>query len=586
MKTATLSSQVSLDPVAVNSSAQRGIDRFFWWVAIFFVAEILLAVSTRMTRSWQWLALLLLVLMGLICTALIVRARNTLQLRTTTVIIIALLTRLPALFAAPLLDDDYFRFLWDGQQLAAGLSPYASAPSQHFLRGDLSSAWSAVLSEINHPDVPTIYGPSLQAVFALAVALSNADPWALKLLFIIADLALVIVLLQAGGARWLVLLYVVNPLVVKEISFSLHPDGLIAMAMTTAMLLLARLRPFLAGMCFAVVICAKLPLLLLAATLDLKNAAHRRAMLFCALIAVIAYLPFLFPDPMQPFAGLRAFADLWRVNALGYLAIEGIAGTYSRTLLTGFYVVCAIVAAYCVAHKKVPTATATVSYLALILFTAPTVNPWYWLPLLPLAVIAQRQDGALLLTPWLGSFALLLGYANGSTLADFGIATTLGEFSVFPVATVAQWLLMTAGFAYDLRRCLRNSTLYGAVRIPMPLSNALIRCRFPSVKQIPAQHVLDTATSAQPSLWIDIRSAYCPLDLAGRARSVTSLGEAQVLAAAFQQQHERGRVFISCAVGYASSEMALQLTGAGIDNVGNIEGGRRALARLQSAKAL
>ena len=583
MKTATLSAQVSRDPVAVNPSAQRGIDRLFWWVAIFFVAEILLAVSTRMTRSWQWLALLLLVLTGLICTALIVRARNTLQLRASTVIIIALLTRLPALFAAPLLDDDYFRFLWDGQQLAAGLSPYASAPSQHFLRVDLSSAWSAVLSEINHPDVPTIYGPSLQAVFALAVAVGNADPWALKLLFVVADLALVIVLLRAGCARWLVLLYVVNPLVVKEISFSLHPDGVIALAMTLALLLPARLRPFRAGMCFAVVICAKLPLLLLAATLDLKNVAHRKAMLFCALIAVIAYLPFIFPVPMQPFAGLRAFADLWRVNALGYLAFEWIAGTHSRTLLTGFYVVCAIVAAYCVAHKKVPTATATVSYLALILFTAPTVNPWYWLPLLPLAVIAQRQDGVLLLTPWLGSFALLLGYANGSTLADFGIATTRGEFSVFPVATVAQWLLVTAGFAYDLRRGLRNAALYVTARIPMPLSNALIRRRFPGVKQIPAQHVLDAATSAQPSLWIDIKSAYCPLDLAHRAHSVTSLAEAQVLAAAFQRQHERGRVVISCAVGYASSEMALQLTGAGIEHVANIEGGRRALARLQSA---
>ena len=198
-------------------------------------------------------------------------------------------------------------------------------------------------------------------------------------------------------------------------------------------------------------------------------------------------------------------------------------------------------------------------------------------------MIAQRQDGVLLLTPWLGSFALLLGYANGATLADFGVTSTRGEFSVFPVATVAQWLLMTAGFAYDLRRGLRNAALYVAVRIPMPLANALIRRRFPGVTQIPAQHVLDTATSAQPSLWIDIKSAYSPLDLARRAHSVTSLAEAQALAAAFQQQHARGRVFISCAVGYASSEMALQLTDAGMDNVGNVEGGRRALARLQSA---
>lgn len=583
MKKATLSSHIPRDPVAVNSQVQRGVDRLFYCIALFFIAEILLAISTRMARPWQWCALLLLILTGLICTLLIVRARNALSLRTSTVILIALCTRLPALFAAPLLDDDYFRFLWDGHQFAAGLSPYASAPSQHFLRVDLSSQWSTVLSEINHPDVPTIYGPSLQILFALAVALSDADPWALKLIFVATDVVLVIALLRAGCVRWLVLLYVVNPLAVKEIGFSLHPDGVIALSMTLALLALAHRRAFLAGVCATVVVCAKPPLLLLAAALNLKNAAHRKAISFCALIAAMAYLPFLFPDPMQPFVGLRAFADHWRFNALGYLAFEWVAGTQSRLLLAGFYVVCAAVTAYRVAYKNVSTATAAVFLSALILFTAPTVNPWYWLPLLPLAVIAQCQDGELLLTPWLGSFALLLGYANGSTLADFGITSTRGEFSVFPVATVAQWLLMVAGFAYDLRRSVLDAAIDVAIRIPISLSNALIRRRFPGVTQIPAQRVLDGATMAQPILWIDIASKYCPLDLAGRARAVTSLTEAQTLITTFQQQHRQGRVVISCAVGYRSSEMAAQLSRAGIKSVGNVEGGRRALARLSTA---
>ena len=416
--------------MAVNPQRKLKIDRLFFGLALFVAAEILLAISTRIARPWQWLALLLLIVTGLMCTVLITRARDTLSISTSTVIIIALLTRLPALLAAPLLDDDYFRFLWDGHQLVVGLSPYASAPSRHFLRDDLSSAWSAVLSEINHPDVPTIYGPSLQVLFALAVALSDADPWALKLIFVATDVALVIVLLRAGCARWLVLLYVVNPLVVKEIGFSLHPDGVIALS-------------------------------------------------------------------------------------------------------------------------------------------------------LPLAVIARRQDATLLLTPWLGSFALLLGYANGSTLADFGITGTRGEFSVFPVATVAQLLLMVAGFAYDLRRCLVDAGLWVAVRIPMSLSNALIRQRFPSVTQIPPRRVWDSATAAQPTLWIDVTSACCPLDLAGRAQAVTSFIEAQALATTFQQQHRRGQIVISCAVGYRSSEMAAQLTRAGIENVSNVEGGRRALAHLR-----
>lgn len=583
MKKASLSSNTPRDPVAVDPQRKFGVDRLFYGVALFFIAEILLAISTRMARPWQWMAVLLLVLTGLICTVLIVRARNVLQPPMSTVVIAALLTRLPALFALPLLDDDYFRFLWDGHQLAAGLSPYASAPSQHFLRIDISSAWAAVLSEINHPDVPTIYGPSLQALFALAAAVGGADPWALKLLLVVVDVALVVVLLRAGCACWLVLLYVVNPMAVKEIGFSLHPDGIIALSMTLAMLALARGRAFQAGVCAAVVMCAKLPLLLLAATLDLKNATHRKAMVFCALIIATAYLPFLVPDPAQPFAGLRAFADQWRFNALGYLAFEWIAGAHARLWLVGFYMVLAAICAYGVACKKLSTVNAAVLFLTLILFTAPTVNAWYWLPLLPLAIIAQRQDGALLLTPWLGSFALLLGYGNGSTLADFGAQGARGEFSVFPIATAAQLFLMVAGFGYDLRRTARDVALYAAVRIPTPLSNALIRRCFPRVTQIAAQRVLEMARTDHAMLWIDITSAYCPFDSSGRAQAVTSLTEAVAFASHFQQQHRQEPIVISCAVGYRSSEMAAQLTRAGIENVGNVEGGRRALAVASSS---
>ena len=534
-----------------------------------------------MARPWQWSALLLLISTGLLCTLVVARARDALPLRASTVICIALLTRLPALFAAPLLDDDYFRFLWDGHQVLAGFSPYASAPSDHFLRVDLSSAWASVLSEINHPDVPTIYGPSLQAVFALAVALGNADPWALKLLFVAVDVALVLVLLRAGCTRWLVLLYVVNPLAVKEIGYCLHPDGLIALPMTLALLALTRLRPFQAGVCAAVVVCAKLPLLLLVAALNLKNAAHRKAIFFCALIAAIAYLPFLFPDPMRPFVGLRAFADVWRFNALGYLVFEWIGGAQSRMVLTYFYIVGAAVTAYSVAYKNASTAKAAVMFLAVILFTAPTVNPWYWLPLLPLAIVTQRQDGTLLLTPWLGSFVLLLGYVDGSMLADFGVTRIRGEFSVLPAATILQFMTIFAGFAYDLRRIALDAALYVAVRIPMTLSNALIRQRFSGVTQIPAQRVLDLAAAAQAILWIDIASPYCPLDLSAYAEPVTSQAEAQARATMFQQEHRQGRIVISCAAGYRSSEMAVRLTRAGIENVSNVEGGRRALAHLR-----
>ncbi len=385
------------------------------------------------------------------------RQRDTLLLSTRMVFLFAIATRLPALFSAPLLDDDFFRFLWDGYQITQGVSPYASAPSAHFLRTDITAAWAAVLSEINHPDVPTIYGPSLQAVFWLATTFSDADPVALRLLFVAADVALVALLLRVGAPPWLVMLYVVNPLVVKEIGFSLHPDGLIGLWLTLTLLAVLRHRPFAAGIFAGLAVCAKLPLVLLAAALNMRLDVHRRVVVGCVLLTTCAYLPFVIPNAAEPFAGLRAFADLWRYNALGFVVFERItdSGLGARGVLAIFYVVCAAILSYRVANHKTPLATGLVLFFALILFMAPTVNPWYWLPLLPLGIVAAAHDRVLLITPWVGSFALMLGYCNGGLLADLGwsagnAAARASEFSVLTPATLAQLILICAAFAYDL----------------------------------------------------------------------------------------------------------------------------------------
>ena len=292
--------------------------RLFFFTASFIAAESLLAISTHTTRPWQWLALLLMIATGLICTLFIARHRFALGISGFVVMALAVLTRLPALFAAPLFDDDYFRFLWDGYQLLSGASPYATTPASHFSQAVGDVAWEHVLSGVNHPDVATIYGPSLQALFWVAALVGGASPIVLKALFVAADIGLVALLLRVGAAPWMVMLYVVNPLAIKEIGFSLHPDGVIALWLTLALFSLQRGRVLRAALYAAAVVCAKLPLLLLAATLNLKNPLHRRMAAWCLLLSVCTYLPFLFPDPALPFIGLREFADVWRYNALGF----------------------------------------------------------------------------------------------------------------------------------------------------------------------------------------------------------------------------------------------------------------------------
>ena len=375
----------------------------------------------------------------------------------------AAVTRLIPLFAQPIFDDDYFRFLWDGYQLTHGVSPYSSAPAANVARGDLTEPWHDVLAQINHPEVPTIYGPFLQAIFALAVFVGGSQPVALQAVFCGVDLALIGVLLRVGSnPRW-VMMYAVNPLVIKEICFSLHPDGVIAATLAFAVLLLAKQRALISGFWMAAVVCAKLPLALLACALNTRDPMHRNAAMWAAIIAMALYTPFMLGGT-DPFIGLKTFAYDWRFNALGYSVFEWLAGAQARVMLAVFYVGSGLALAVLAMQYRLDTATALSTWLAVIVAFSPAVNPWYWLPLLPLAVMAQNTRGTTLITPWVGSFALLLAYVNGGLLAELGTHSTLAPFEVHPAARAIETILLLWVLGYDLVHIQRRQICANAIR--------------------------------------------------------------------------------------------------------------------------
>ena len=451
------------DPVAADLRLTPRVSRLFLACCICLIAaEVSLAIASHGTRFSPWPSLAALVTSGLACTLWLALRRDPPAPGIGFVLCFAAATRLIPLMAHPLFDDDYFRFLWDGYQLIHGVSPYASAPAANLARTDLPEAWLDVLAQINHPEVPTIYGPFLQAIFAFAVSVGGAQPIGLQLMFCGVDLALIAVLLRVGLApRW-VMMYVVNPLVIKEICFSLHPDGVIAAALCFSVLTLARQRAAMSGFWTAAVVCTKPPLALLVFALNASSAMHRKAVLFAVLMAIAIYLPFILGGT-DPLVGLKTFAQHWRFNALGFSVFEWIAGGYARAVLAIFYVILGLGFAVLVAKYQIDTATALVLWLALIVTFSPAVNPWYWLPLLPLAVIARNSRGIGLFTPWVGSFALLLAYVNGALLSEIGVASSLGAFEVHPTARIIEALLIASALSYDFVQMWRRHDLRNAI---------------------------------------------------------------------------------------------------------------------------
>ena len=98
--------------------------------------------------------------------------------------------RLVLLPSAPVQEIDYFRYLWDGQVLAAGGNPFRYAPAQIEQFGpsappgsDPAARWDVanrsetvrtVFDRVHHRDVPTIYPPASQVVFAAAAVVTPA----------------------------------------------------------------------------------------------------------------------------------------------------------------------------------------------------------------------------------------------------------------------------------------------------------------------------------------------------------------------------------------------------------------------------
>lgn len=266
--------------------------------------------------------------------------------RLSMVVLFALLFRAVAFTANVIQEDDFYRYIWDGQVMLQGVNPYRYAPAQvagamadparHDKTDPQLERLAALLhalgparvpatlfSRVNHPGVPTVYPPVAQGVFAFV---QRFTPWSLQglrvaMLFFDGACMLLIVLLLRHLSLPVerVLIYAWSPLVVKEFINSAHMD-VIAMAAVLLTALLTLKRWWAAsGAGLAVAVAAKYyPLLILPVLLRHWWLAGRRALVtglaaFGVTLTLCA-LPFL-DQHVSILQGLRRYAGDWSLNS-------------------------------------------------------------------------------------------------------------------------------------------------------------------------------------------------------------------------------------------------------------------------------
>lgn len=208
------------------------------------------------------------------------------------ILTVAVLLRLPVLWAPPYLSSDVYRYVWDGRVEAAGINPYRYIPVDPHLAAlrDIE-----IFPRINRAAyAPTIYPPLAEAIF-WAVAQAGGSVTAIKAAMVgfeaVTAALLLLMLAAAEAPLGRVLAYAWHPLPLWEFAGSGHIDAALVAFVALALWAWSRRRGGLAGAALAAATLTKLyPAVLLPA---LRWRREWRAPLVFAAAIVLGYLPYL-----------------------------------------------------------------------------------------------------------------------------------------------------------------------------------------------------------------------------------------------------------------------------------------------------
>ena len=285
---------------------------------------------------------------------------------------------------------------------------------------------------INHPDLPTIYGPVLQWVFRLGYALAPGSVFALQLLNSLASLGLVALLSRFASPRNL-MLFAWSPLVVKELAFTAHPDVWGVLGVFAGALALRRGHAALGGAALAVAVASKVFALLVVPLLLLRSA---RGWVAFALVLAGLYLPFLDTSGFHAVGlgtALGAMATQFVFNAPLYAALGLVLpAAWLRLLLAGAFAVCFVLLARGQLRRPHDLPRGDLVFGALLIF-GPVVNAWYFVWPLAFATVYPSRWAVTASLTLVGSYAIGLNLP-ASDLAPYEIPPALLALEFVPIA--------------------------------------------------------------------------------------------------------------------------------------------------------
>ncbi|WP_051397951.1 glycosyltransferase 87 family protein [Runella limosa] len=329
---------------------------------------------------------------------------------------IAVLLRLVFLFSTPVLSDDFFRFVWDGRLLVAGVNPYLYLPSNllHspiFLSANLNTT---LYEGLNSPNYFTVY-PSLNQLFFGIAAWIGGDNVQLSVVVM-----RVIILMAEVGNCWLLsspqnlgiqpsakrkingLAYALNPLVIVELTGNLHFEAVTLFFVLLALRWLNRpwfKDSYLTASAMALGLGASVKLLpLIFLPLLVRRIGWQKGIIYGGVVGatmVGLFLPFL---SKSLFTNVGASLDLYfqkfEFNASVYYLLREVGYWITGyNLIQSLGPILSLITLGTVswlAFQKRSLAEKMLLSLTVYFFLATTVHPWYITTLVALGAVTRH----------------------------------------------------------------------------------------------------------------------------------------------------------------------------------------------------